>query len=163
MPEVAIPWRFLIGTIPVTVNFRVQFVLSMTVQNEASATASTTMSYNGSTGFSYSGIDIDPNHETINHLFNGTNADSGANIGNAVDLQIGIAFPKIDVEVFAVPVVPSFLVGFAVGTSLTWGPVCKSGYTRIDIKAGADLKLFNLSRTLLDEVLWTREEKSDPC
>lgn len=162
MPEVGLPIRFVVGTIPVTINVRVQVEVKMTVQNEASATATTTMSYDGNTGFSYEDS-ISVNHQTINHLFHGTNADSGANIGNFVDAQLGIAFPKIDVEIFAVPIVPNFLVGFAVGTSLTWGPVCKSGYTKIDIKAGADFKLLKLSAKLADELLWTDKTESAPC
>ncbi|MCB0720050.1 MAG: hypothetical protein KDD65_16505 [Bacteroidetes bacterium] len=163
MPEVGLPIKFLVGSIPVTVNVRVQFVLKMKVQNEASATAKTTMSYDGSSGFHYDGVDVSVNHQTINHLFHGTNADSGANIGNLVDAQLGIAFPKIDVDIFAVPIVPNFLVGFVVGTNLSWGPVCKSGYTRIDIKAGADFKILNLSTTIADTTLWTEKRESAPC
>lgn len=163
MPEVAIPIRFTVGPVPVTVNVGVQVVLNMQVVNEASATATTKLAYNGSTGFEYNGTDTKLSHETINHLLGATTTDPAASIGNVVNANLGIAFPRVSVQMFAVPIVPTFLVGFVVGTQLNWGPVCKSGYVSAEVKASVDLKFFNLTHTIAESELWKERKDSPPC
>jgi hypothetical protein len=163
MPEVGIPVPFMVGPVPVTLNFIVQVVLSMSVINEASATATTKLSYDGSTGFHYDGTDVAMSQQTVDHLLGDTNTDPAASFGNVVEANLGIAFPKLTVEIFAVPIVPSFLVGFVVGTGLSWNPVCKTAYVSAELKAGLDFELFNLTIPIAEKELWKERKDAPPC
>ncbi len=163
VPEVVLPIKFLVGPVPITLNVKVQVVLNMSVKNEASATATTKLSYSGTTGVEYDGTEFELKQETIDHLLGATNTDAGSSIGNLVDANLGIAFPRLTVEIFAVPIIPSFLVGFVVGSNLSWGPVCKRGYVSVELKAAVDLKFLNLTYNVAEKELFKERKDSPPC
>ncbi len=162
MPDIAIPIRFLVGGVPIKIKVKVQAVLKLVVRQEASATAKTTMRYSGSAGFEYLGTEIELKHSVASYKFGSSEVDAAASIGNIVDVQYGVAFPNLTVDVFGFPIVPELLTGFVIGSQLTWGPICKKGYVRMDVKGGASLKVLGFETKLVDKLLF-QERKESEC
>ncbi|MEM1272025.1 MAG: hypothetical protein AAGI08_18405, partial [Bacteroidota bacterium] len=99
------------------------------------------------------------------HNFGSGTVDPAALIGNSVDAQIGVAFPRFEVKAFGVPVVPYLLTFYALGASLTWGPVCKAGYVRTVAAGGVDIDFFGAKNKLLETQFFEerRDFKGDSC
>ncbi|MFW5973405.1 MAG: hypothetical protein ACOCTG_05370 [Bacteroidota bacterium] len=164
MPEIAVPLKFMVGGIPISLNMKVQAVLKILISDEASATASAKFRYDGQSGFSYNGTSIEAKHGGVSYDFLEPKADAASTF-SPVDLQYGVAFPRFEIGILGVPVIPYILAGYTVGTKLTWGPACKEGYVRMSIQGGCDLKFFDKDIELLDAVIWQQERKgkTDGC
>jgi hypothetical protein len=122
----------------------------------ASATASANYSYTGDTGFSYDGGDI-VTVATINgHDFTDGQFDSASNFAD-VDAQFGLAFPRIGLAILNQEV--AWLhTGFIIGSSITFGPICKAGYTKLVVEGGYEVKVLGVSLAS-DKATFAEREK----
>lgn len=158
MPEFAIEWPVPPSVIPIptTIGVGVQFVASLTVINEASATLSTGLSFDGDAGFAFEDVDVDADVQFGDPNFDESEADAAATIGNMVDAQVGVAFPRVTLNVLNQEIA-YVLTGMTAGSRLTWGPVCKSGYTRLLVQGGYELSFFGVTLAEADTILVDRQ------
>lgn len=158
LPELAIkfPVRFIPtpsgpvpNPIPTEINIGMQLVTRITSPDPVgSATAKTGIKYNAQGGFKLTGSGIDADGDFSGGDITGGTFDSGANIGMPVDLQFGIAFPRIGLKLAGQEVAYMHL-GLTTGSKLNWNgfDVCKSGYSKVVLEGGYSLKV--LGQTLL--------------
>jgi len=143
MLKIPIPQLAILG---VSIDIGAQIIVSLKVPAaaQASATASANYSYTGDTGFTYDGGDITTVATINGHDFTDGQIDSASQIGAEVDAQFGLAFPRIGLGILNQEV--AWLhTGFIIGSSLTWGPICKSGYVRIVVEGGYEIKILGVS------------------
>ncbi len=134
--------------IPMSIEVGVQFVSQMTLLDPmSSATAESSVSYSGQGGFEYKGADVSSTGDLSRSDIRDGKFDSAAGIGMPVDLQFGIAFPRISFNIMSQEV--AFVhVGYTTGSRLKWGPLCKSGYSKIMVEGG--YKLAALGQTIAE-------------
>lgn len=159
MPEFAIEWPVppSIIPIPTTIGVGVQFVASLTVINEASATLTTGLSFDGDAGFAFEDVDVEADVQFGDPNFDESTADAAATIGNMVDAQVGVAFPRVTLNVLNQEIA-YVLTGMTAGSRLTWGPICKSGYTRLLVQGGYELSFFGVTLAAADTILFDRQQ-----
>lgn len=135
--------------IPMSIEVGVQFVSQMTLPDAlSSATAESSVSYSAQGGFEYKGADVASTGDLSRSDIRDGTFDSAAGFGMPVDLQFGIAFPRISFNIVSQEV--AFMhVGYTTGSRLQWGPLCKSGYSKVVVEGG--YKLAALGQTLFDE------------
>ena len=174
LPDVAIsiPIRFVPTPsgpvplpIPVSIDIGIQFVSQVTVVDaKSSATAKSSFSYNADAGFTYKGSSVESTGKFNNQEIKNGTFDSAANIGFPVDFQFGVAFPRVGLKI-AGSEVAYVHTGFTTGSKLSWGPLCKSGYVKMVVEGGYELKV--LGQTLAAEkktfVEQERKTQSDGC
>lgn len=158
LPGVMLKYVVLVGPVPVTIGISTKVIGNISVPNEASARASSRFSYRGDAGFSYDGSDVEVDANMAGMNLDPDAADSAANIGNAVDAQFGVAFPRVEVSVFDQLLVPYIHTGMVVGSSLSWGPVCKRAYVRLVVEAGYDFKVLGTTLTS-DKIVLAENER----
>lgn len=158
MPEFAIEWPVPPSVIPIptTIGVGVQFVASLTVINEASATLTTGLSFDGDAGFAFEDVDVEADVQFGDPNFDESTADAAATIGNMVDAQVGVAFPRVTLNVLNQEIA-YVLTGITAGSRLTWGPICKSGYTRLLVQGGYELSFLGVTLAAADTILVDRE------
>jgi hypothetical protein len=145
VPGMMFKYLIPIGPVPLTLSVSAQVIGSVQAINEASAVFTASFSYSADAGFSYDGNDI-----KTSGLFNVLNmdpdaADPAAMIGNSVDAQFGIGFPRVSLSFFDVGLIPYVQPGIVAGTSLHWGPVCKEAYVRAELKYGYDFTILGVN------------------
>lgn len=126
--------------IPMTIEVGIQFVSQMTLPDAlSSASAESTVSYSAEGGFEYKGADVASTGDLSRSEIRDGKFDSAAGFGMPVDLQFGIAFPRISFNIVSQEV--AFVhVGYTTGSRLQWGPLCKSGYSKVVVEGGYQLK-----------------------
>ncbi len=134
--------------IPMSIEVGVQFVSQMTLQDPmSSATAESSVSYSANGGFEYNGAGVSSSGDLSQSDIRDGKFDSAAGIGMPVDLQFGIAFPRISFNIMSQEV--AFVhVGYTTGSRLKWGPLCKSGYSKVVVEGG--YKLAALGQTIVE-------------
>lgn len=168
LPEVAlkIPIRFIHTPsgpvplpIPVSIDIGIQFVTQLTMPDvKSSATASSEVSLSANGGFEYKGSSVSTSGSIGNDKFSNGTFDSAAFIGSPVDVQFGVAFPRIGLNI-AGQEVAYIHTGFTTGSSLQWGPVCKKGYVKMVVEGGYELKV--LGQTLAGDKKTFAEKSKD--
>lgn len=151
--------------IPVSIDIGIQFVTQMTMPDvNSSAQASSSVSLSADGGFEYKGSSVSTSGSIGNDKFTDGKFDSAAFIGTPVDVQFGVAFPRIGLNI-AGQEVAYIHTGFTSGSSLQWGPVCKKGYVKMVVEGGYELKV--LGQTLAAEKKTfaekSKEVKGDQC
>ncbi len=174
LPSIALsfPIRFLPtpygpipNPIPMSIDVGVQFVTSIKFSGATtSATAKSTVSFDASGGFNLNGNSVSTNGNLNNEAVTGGTFDSAGFIGSTVDVQFGVAFPRISLKV-ANQELAYIHVGFTTGSKLQWGPLCKSGYTKVLVEGGYGLKvlgstIFGEKTTFVERV---KEAKGSGC
>jgi len=155
MLKIPIPQLAILG---VNINISAQIIASLKVPAAAaaSATASANYSYNGDTGFSYDGGDIETVATINGHDFTDGQFDSASTSAD-VDAQFGLAFPRIGLAILNQEV--AWLhTGFIIGSSITFGPICKAGYTKIVVEGGYGIKVLGVTLAS-DKATFAEREK----
>lgn len=153
------------GPVPVTIGIETKLIGNITVPAKASAQAESNFTYRGEAGFKYTGTSVDADAQLGSMQFDPEPADSAGNIGSDVDVQFGVAFPRIQVSVFDQGIIPYVHAGVTIGSSLTWGPVCKRSYVRFVVQAGYDLAVLGVSLGSEKVTLYEDQKraKGDSC
>ncbi|MEO7125881.1 MAG: hypothetical protein ABI382_03280, partial [Nakamurella sp.] len=91
--------------------------------------------------------------------------DPAAMIGNNVDAQFGVGYPRVSLSFFDIGFIPFVQPAVLLGTSLTWGPVCKKAYVRAEIGYGYDFKILGVSLSKHDGKIEgeRKDAKGDSC
>lgn len=155
LPEMAIsfPIRFIPSPagpipnpIPMTIDVGIQFVSQMTIPDpRSSATGKSRVSFDANAGFEFKGSEISTSGKLNNSEVTDGEFGSAANIGLPIDLQFGLAFPRVSFKIAGQEL--AFVhVGYSTGSRLKWGPLCKSGYSKVVVEGGYELKV--LGQTL---------------
>lgn len=130
--------------IPMSVDVGVQFTSKVTLPDPmSSATGTSKIAYSADGGFTYEGSDVQTHGELGQADFQSGTFDSAAGFGMPVDLQFGVAFPRISLNI-AYQEVGYFYVGYLMGSSLEWGPLCKRGYSKVVVEGGYKLEAFGI-------------------
>jgi len=173
LPEMAIsfPIRFIPSPagpipnpIPMTIDVGVQFVSQMTVPDaRSSATARSRVSFDAHAGFEYKGTDVSTDGGLNQSEVTDGTFDSAATIGMPVDLQFGVAFPRVSLKIAGQEV--AFVhVGYTTGSRLKWGPVCKSGYSKVIVEGGYELKVLGQTLSAARKTFAEMEKRAgDAC
>ncbi len=151
--------------IPVDIEIGIQFVTQLSVTNPmSSAQSSSEVSLSADAGFEYKGTSVETSGSIANENFKSGTFDSASYIGFPVDIQFGVAFPRVSLNI-AGQEVAYVHTGFTTGSSLSWGPLCKKGYVKMLVEGGYELKALGV--TLLSDkktfVERTREAKGEGC
>lgn len=153
------PFGLIPNPIPMSIDVGVQFVTSIKFTGSTtSATAKSTVSYNADGGFSFASGKMDAKGNLKQDSIADGKFDAAGFFGSKVDVQFGIAFPRIGL-VLADEEVAYIHVGFTTGSRLQWGPLCKTGYTKILLEAGYGLKI--LGATIFGEKITLAERKKE--
>ncbi|WP_131458175.1 hypothetical protein [Jiulongibacter sediminis] len=151
--------------IPVSIDIGIQFVTQLTMPDvNSSATASSNIALSADAGFEYKGSSVSTSGSIGNDKFTDGTFDSGAFIGSPVDIQFGVAFPRVGLNI-AGQEVAYIHTGFTTGSSLQWGPVCKKGYVKMVVEGGYELKVLGQTLAAQKETFAERnkEVKQDGC
>ena len=156
--KIPIPQLSLLG---VTIDIGAQFIASLEVplQAAASATAEANFSYSGTTGFSYDGGDVDTSGTINDHDFTDGAFDSASNFAT-VDAQFGIAFPRIGLSMLLFDEIAWAHSGYIVGSRLTFGPICKSGYARLVVEGGYGIEFLGVELASGKQTFAERERRT---
>ncbi len=151
--------------IPVSIDIGIQFVTQMTIPDVASsATASAKCSITADGDFEYTGTSIKTEGKFGKDEIKDGKFDAAANIGIPIDVQFGVAFPRVGLNI-AGQELAYIHTGFTTGSSLSWGPVCKSGYVKMVVEGGYELKV--LGQTIAEKkkvfAESKREAKGENC
>lgn len=151
--------------IPVSIDIGIQFVTKMTVPDaSSSATASSKLSLTADGEFEYTGIGVHTGGNFGKDQITDGEFDAAASLGLPIDVQFGVAFPRIGLNI-AGQELAYIHTGFTTGSSLNWGPVCKSGYVKMIVEGGYELKV--LGQTIAEQkkvfAERKREAKSEGC
>lgn len=174
LPEMAIsfPIRFIPSPagpipnpIPMTIDVGVQFVSKMTIPDpRSSATSRSRVTIDAHAGFEYTGTDVSTDGGLNQSDVTEGTFDSAANIGMPIDLQFGLAFPRVSLKIAGQEV--AFVhVGYTTGSRLKWGPLCKSGYSKMLVEGGYQLKVLGQTLSAAKKTFAEMEKKagSDGC
>ncbi len=164
---ISIPLRVIPGPfgpvpnpIPMTIDVGVQFVSQMTVMDPiSSATGESRVSFDADAGFQYHGADVNLTGDLNRSEVTDGRFDSAANIGMPVDLQFGVAFPRVSLNI-ANQEVAYVHVGYSTGSRLKWGPLCKSGYSKVVVQGGYELKIFGQTLSSANRTFKEMEKKA---
>jgi len=151
---------FFAGPVPLTVTTSIELKATIDVKAKASATATSTFRFGGDTGFSYDGTEVVPKATLGTISIDPDTADAAGSFGQPVHAGFGVGFPKVSISVFDQLLIPYIRVGMAVNTSLSWGPVCKSAYLQLTVKAGYDLKILGVELANAEETLAEEERRA---
>jgi hypothetical protein len=133
--------------IPMSVDVGVQFTTQITMPDRfGTATGSSKISYSAAGGFNYGGSDVKVNGDLKKADFLSGTFDSSAGWGMPVDLQFGVAFPRVSFNLLFQEVA-YFYVGYLMGSSLDWGPLCKRGYSKVVVEGGYKLEVLGVQLT----------------
>lgn len=151
--------------IPVSIDIGIQFVSQITIVDaKSSATASSKISMSADAGFEYKGTTVSTSGSLGKEQITDGTFDSAANIGFPIDVQFGVAFPRVGLNI-AGQELAYVHTGFTTGSSLNWGPLCKKGYVKMVVEGGYELKV--LGQTLAEQkkvfVERQKEAKGDGC
>lgn len=165
---ISIPIRFIPtpaglvpNPIPMSIDVGVQFVSQMTIPDEmSSAIAESSVNYSADGGFEYKDANVTSTGDLTKNEIKDGKFDAAANFGMPVDLQFGIAFPRISFNVISQEV--AFVhVGYTTGSKLEWGPLCKSGYSKIVVEGGYELKALGQTLTSAKKIFKEMEKRAD--
>lgn len=161
-PGIMFKYVVFVGPVPVTLSFSTQVIGSITVPDvDGSATGTSRFEYAADTGFQYQGTDVDLDASVGDQPLLPEESDAAANIGQPVDLQFGIAYPRLEISVFEQALIPYIQFGMIIGSRLDWGPVCKTGYVRMVILAGYDFEVLGQSLASEQVTLFEDTERSE--
>lgn len=151
--------------IPVSIDIGIQFVSKLTIPDiESSATATSKCSLTADGSFEYKGTSVSTAGKIGKHEFKDGTFDAAANIGMPIDIQFGVAFPRVGLNIAGQELV-YIHTGFTTGSSLNWGPLCKSGYVKMVVQGGYELKVLGQTLAKKTHVFAEeqREAKSEGC
>ncbi len=151
--------------IPVSIDIGLQFVSQLTIPDlNSSATASSKVSLTANGGFEYKGSGITTTASIGNDNITDGKFDSAAGIGIPIDVQFGVAFPRIGLNI-AGQELAYIHTGFTTGSKLSWGPVCKSGYVKMVVEGGYELKVLGQTISADKKVFAekSKEAKGNGC
>jgi hypothetical protein len=160
-PGMMFKYVIFVGPVPVTLSFNTKLIGNITVPSaDGSATGTSRFNYNANTGFAYEGTDVDVQASVGDQPIEPESTDAAAFIGESVDLQFGVAYPRIEISVFEQTMIPFIEFGMVIGSRLRWGPQCKSGYVRMVINAGYDFEILGQSLASDKITLFEEQERS---
>ncbi len=154
-PVVLLKFPMLVYGIPVTINVKVLFVINCVVPIDGSAQVEVKFDYKSTTGLKYNGTTVDANASMGDQSMNKNIAQTGAS--SAIGVNFGLAFPRLELQIFGESVVPWIQTAFLIGGDYTFTPPCQQAKCQFIGACGFDLSLlgFGYSGKL---TLWQEEK-----
>jgi hypothetical protein len=145
LPMLPTPLGPVPNPIPMSIDVGVQFTSQMTLPDPmSSATGNSKMSFSADGGFTYEDSNVITQGDMNETNFKSGSFDSAAGFGMPVDLQFGLAFPRISLNIIYQEVGYVY-VGYLIGSSMEWGPLCKRGYSKVILEGGYKLEALGVS------------------
>ncbi len=104
-----IKWMYMVGPVPVEVALKANFrIMPVLTGDGASATMDLTMNYNCTQGFTFNGSNVASTSDISDQqLFDG---ETGASGTIAAGISVGVEFPRFEISIYGIPVVPYLLM-----------------------------------------------------
>lgn len=150
--------------IPMTIDVGMQFVSQMHIpDSRSSATGRSKVSFDADAGFKFHGTEVITSGVLNRSDVTDGTFDSAANFGLPIDLQFGVAFPRIAFKI-AGQELAYVHVGYSTGSRLQWGPLCKSGYSKVVVEGGYELKVLGQTLSSANKTFVEMEKRAgDNC
>jgi hypothetical protein len=130
--------------IPMSISVGMQFVSDITVVDQmSSATGKSSVNFDADAGFTFTGTDINTSGGLNSGDITEGTFDSAAGFGMPIDLQFGLAFPRVSLNI-AGQEVAYVHIGYTTGSKLSWAPLCKRGYSKMLIEGGYALNVLGI-------------------
>jgi hypothetical protein len=154
-PVVLLKYPLMVGPIPVVINVKVLFVVNCVVPVDGSSQVEAKFSYNSTTGVKYDGVSVNADASigdyTIGKKINQTGASS------AIAANFGLAFPRLELELFGEVIVPYIQTAFLIGGDYTFTPACQQAKAQFIGACGVDLSLLGYGYSI-KKTLWQEEK-----
>jgi hypothetical protein len=154
-PVVLFKYPLMVGLIPVVINVKVLFVVNCVVPVDGSSQVEAKFSYNSTTGVKYDGSSVSADATigdyTIGKKVNQTGASS------AIAANFGLAFPRLELEVFGETIVPYIQTAFLIGGDYTFTPACQQAKAQFIGACGVDLSFLGFGYSA-KKTLWQEEK-----
>lgn len=154
-PVVLLKYPLMVGPIPVVINVKVLFVVNCVVPVDGSSQVEAKFSYNSTTGVQYDGASVNANATigdySIGKKINQTGASS------AIAANFGLAFPRLEMELFGEVIVPYIQTAFLIGGDYTFTPACQQAKAQFIGACGVDLSLLGFGYSV-KKTLWQEEK-----
>jgi len=150
-------FQFMVGLMPVRLHIDTQFIVNMVIPADGSSRISGGFSYDSSVGFVYQGIDLETEANLDFLDMDSDTHETGAT--SPISANFGIGFPRLEMHMFGVPVVPWCQTAFLIGGSYTVTPPCQTADILFLGAAGIDLKFLG---SLINEPAITFFQVEEP-
>ncbi len=165
LPVVLLEVPYLVGPILVEMKVSALFVINNYVPYDGSAQLETHFTYNSNLGFHFDGTQITGSGQIGN--WNMTKNMDNIGASGAIDVNFGLNFPKLELDIMHKLVVPYAQTGILTGGSYTFTPPCKEVAGAYVGSVGADLSFFGLGPSYKwSKELWNQADtfvKSGNC
>ena len=154
-PVVLLKYPVMVGPIPVMINLKVLFVLNCVVPVDGSSQVEAKFSYNSTTGLQYNGTTVDADASIGDQSIGKNIAQTGAS--SAIATNFGLAFPRLELEIFDEVIVPYIQTAFLIGGDYTFTPACQQARAQFIGACGVDLSFFGFGYSA-SKTLWQEEK-----
>lgn len=159
LPGLMFKYPIMVGPVLVVIGLSAQLVGVAEVPASGSVTFQSDFGFSSTGGFRYDGSSIVSTAQLGGFTMDAGGADPAGYIGEYVNAQYGVAFPKVEVSLFGTGPSAYIRPGIFLGAELTWGPVCKTAYIRAELVGGYDFTLLGVSLASDKQTFW--EDRKD--
>ncbi len=154
-PVVLLKFPMIVGSIPVTINLKVLFVVNCVVPVDGSSQIEARFTYNSTTGVKYDGTKVSADASIGEQSQEKKIAQTGAS--TAIGANFGLAFPRLEIAVFDDNIVPWIQTAFLIGGDFTFTPPCQQAKSMFIGACGVDLSFFGLGYSA-EHTFWQEEK-----
>jgi hypothetical protein len=154
-PVVLLQFPIIVGTIPVTINLKVLFVVNCVVPVDGSSQVEARFSYNSTTGIKYDGIDVSADASIGSQSQEKNIAQTGAS--TAIGANFGLAFPRLEIAIFGKSIVPWIQTAFLIGGDFTFTPPCQQARSTFIGACGVDFSVLGFGYSA-NHTFWQEEK-----
>ena len=154
-PVVLLKFPMLVYGIPVEINVKVLFVINCVVPIDGSAQVEVKFEYNSTTGIQYNGTTVSADASAGKKSMEKNIAQTGAS--TAIGVNFGLAFPRLEVQVFGETIVPFIQTAFLIGGDYTFTPPCQQAKCQFIGACGVNFSFLGFGYSA-NKTLWQEEK-----
>ena len=155
MPVILGTYPLMVGPIPTVIKLKMQFVVNAVVPLDGSAQVSAKFTYNSQTGITYDGTKTEVKGRIGNYSIGKKQTETGAS--QAIAVNFGIGYPRIEVGMFGSLVVPWIQTAFLIGGDYTAFPACRQARAQFIGSCGIDFSFLGFKHKE-NKNIWQKEE-----
>ena len=152
-PATLLKFPIFIGPVPAIINIKVLFIAEAVVPLDGSSRISAKFTYDSSTGIKYNGTSVEVNGNIGTYSIEKNITQTGAS--GRIGINFGLGFPRLEIGLFGIPIVPWVHTAFLIGGDYTFNPACQQAKAAFIGACGYDLGFFGVgfsgSKTLWNE------------
>ena len=158
LPVVIYKVPFIVGGIPMSLNFKIVFVINTKLIGfDASSWVSAKFKYDSNLGLTYDGVDAGVSGGPVSYSMDKDKAQTGGS-APAVTANFGVGFPRVEVSMLNDVIVPYIQTGFLInGFYRTGTKPCQEAKALFQGLVGFNFELFGLKLSG-SKVIWENEK-----